>query len=193
MIRINLLPYRVERRRQRKIQFGIMCGVVLLIGLIVVGIGHLYNQSQIEYQEARNNFLKEKTAELERQIKELEKLQKETDVLLARKTVVEDLQSTRTGSVHLLDQVLKILPEEIYLKSLVQQGNVITVMGIAQTNARVSTLMRAIEGSPWLDKPTLVEISAAGTDKNGVRQSTFTMKFNLVKGKKSAPVEGGEQ
>jgi type IV pilus assembly protein PilN len=99
--------------------------------------------------------------------------------LLARKNVVEGLQSTRSDVVHLLDQMLRILPDGVYLKTLKQTGNKISLVGFAQSNARVSTLMRAIEDSPWLDTPTLIEIHATGTDAGRINQ--FTLNFNLTK------------
>ena len=140
---------------------------------------------QISYQERRNAYLKQETAVLDKQIEEINKLRAETQALLARKNVVESLQSTRSDVVHLLDQMLRILPDGIYLKSLRQGGNRINLVGYAQSNARISTLMRAIEDSPWLDTPTLVEIHA--TSAAGGRISEFTMNFNLTKPDASKP------
>jgi type IV pilus assembly protein PilN len=135
--------------------------------------------TQIAYQERRNTYLKQETAILDKQIEEIKKLREQTQALLARKNVVESLQSTRSDVVHLLDQMLRILPEGVYLKSLKQSGSRINVVGYAQSNARVSTLMRAIEDSPWLDSPVLVEIHATTT--SGGRISEFTLNFNLTK------------
>ena len=116
---------------------------------------------------------------LDKQIAEIKKLREQTQALLARKNVVEDLQSTRSDVVHLLDQMLRILPDGVYLNSLKQTGNKIYLVGYAQSNARVSTLMRAIEDSPWLDTPTLIEIHA--TSAGGTRINEFSLTFNLTK------------
>ena len=179
MIRINLLPHRAEKRRARQIQFASLCVISIVIGAIVVGLVHGVISARIDYQQRRNQYLKNETAKLDKQIAEIKKLREQTQALLARKEVVENLQSTRSDVVHLLDQMLRILPEGVYLASLKQDGSKINLVGYAQSNARISTLMRAIEDSPWLDTPTLVEIHA--TTANGARVSEFTLNFNLTK------------
>lgn len=185
MIRVNLLPHRVEKRRARQIQFIAFGGISLLLGLVIVGFVHGAISAQISYQERRNQYLKDETAVLDKQIEEIKKLKEQTDALLARKTVVENLQSTRSDVVHLLDQMLRILPDGVYLKSLKQVGNKINLVGSAQSNARISTLMRAIEDSPWLESPSLVEIHASAT--GGARENEFTLNFNLKKQALAAP------
>src|SRR3989338_6688042 len=151
----------------------------LLVGFVQVAIS-----SQISYQERRNTYLKQETAILDKQIEEIKKLREQTQALLARKNVVESLQSTRSDVVHLLDQMLRILPDGVFLKALKQTGNRISLVGYAQSNARISTLMRAVEDSPWLDTPTLVEIHASSIamgGKGAPRVSEFSMNFNLTK------------
>jgi type IV pilus assembly protein PilN len=179
MTRINLLPHRAEKRKARQIQFIALCVISLLCGAILVGLVDAAISTQISYQERRNTYLKQETAILDKQIEEINKLREQTQSLLARKNVVETLQSTRSDVVHLLDQMLRILPEGVYLNSLKQTGNRINLVGYAQSNARVSTLMRAVEDSPWLDSPALVEIHATGT--GAARISQFTLNFNLTK------------
>lgn len=179
MIRINLLPHRAEKRRNRQIQFAAFSVISLLLGALLVGFVHAAISAKISYQESRNEYLRQETLILDKQIAEIRKLRDQTQSLLARKNVVENLQSTRSDVVHLLDQVLRILPEEVYLKSLKQSGNKIHIIGSAQSNARISTLMRAIESSPWLNSPSLIEIHASST--GGTRQSEFTMTFMLTK------------
>jgi type IV pilus assembly protein PilN len=178
MIRINLLPHRAEKRRTRQIQFAALSVISLVLGALLVGFVHAAISSRISYQERRNEYLKQETAILDKQIAEIKKLRDETQSLLERKNVVENLQSTRSDVVHLLDQMLRILPEGVYLKTLKQTGNKINITGYAQTNARISTLMRAIENSPWLDSPSLgvIQASSAG----GARVSEFTLTFNLT-------------
>lgn len=186
MIRINLLPHRAEKRRARQIQFILLSVISLVLGAMVVGFVHVAISTQISYQERRNAYLKQEIAVLDKQIEEIKKLREQTQSLLARKTVVENLQSTRSDVVHLLDQMLRILPDGVYLRSVKQSGYRISIIGYAQSNARVSTLMRSIEDSPWLDSPTLVEIHAATA--NGARVSEFSLNFNLTKGAAPAPV-----
>lgn len=179
MIRVNLLPHRAEKRRARQIQFIAFSVISVALAGFLVGAVELAIDTQISYQERRNTYLKQETAVLDKQIEEIKKLREQTQALLARKNVVEGLQSTRSDVVHLLDQMLRILPDGVYLKTLKQTGNKIAMDGFTQSNARVSTLMRAIEDSPWLDTPTLIEIHATNTA--GGRISEFSLNFNLTK------------
>lgn len=184
VIRINLLPHRAEKRRARQVQFVALSVIsIILAGLLVVTV-QIAIDAQISYQQRRNTYLKQETAILDKQIAEIKKLREQTQALLSRKNVVEGLQSTRSDVVHLLDQMLRILPDGVYLKTLKQTGNKIYLVGYAQSNARVSTLMRAIEDSPWLDTPTLIEIHATNT--GGGRINEFSLTFNLTKQQKPA-------
>lgn len=179
MIRINLLPYRDERRRAKQMQFISLSALSLLLGVLVWGLVHAAISTQIDYQERRNAYLQEETAILDKQIAEIRKLREQTKSLLERKDAVEKLQSDRSQVVHLLDQMLRILPEGVYIKSLRQNADAINLVGYAQSNARISTLMRAVEDSAWLEAPALVEIHAATAE--GVRLSEFTLTFRLTK------------
>ncbi len=179
MIRINLLPHRAEKRKAQQIQFIAFSVISVILGAMIVGFVHVAIMAQIDNQERRNEYLNKEIAILDKQIDEIKKLREQTKSLLARKTVVENLQSTRADVVHLMDQMLRILPDGVYLKSLKQTGNKISLAGFAQSNARVSTLMRAIDDSPWLDTPTLIEIHAVNV--GAVRQNEFTLTFNLTK------------
>lgn len=179
MIRINLLPHRAEKRRAQQIQFIAFSVISVVLGIFIVGFVHVTIMAQIGYQEGRNAYLNKEIVILDKQIDEIKKLREQTKSLLARKTVVENLQSTRSDVVHLLDQMLRILPDGVYLKSLKQTGNRISLVGYAQSNARVSTLMRSIEDSPWLEAPTLIEIHAVTVA--GARLSEFSLNFNLTK------------
>ncbi|GAB1233158.1 PilN domain-containing protein [Ferrigenium sp. UT4] len=184
MIRINLLPHRAEKRRARQLQFIVLSVLSLVLGALLVGLVHIAIGTQIAYQERRNSYLKQETAVLDKQIAEIRKLREQTQSLLARKNVVENLQSTRSDVVHLLDQMLRILPEGVYLKSIRQTGLKISLIGYAQSSARVSTLMRSIEDSPWLNAPVLVEIHAVNV--GGARLSEFSLNFDLIR-KSAAP------
>ncbi len=179
MIRINLLPHRAEKRRAKQLQFIILSAISLVTGALIVGFVHVLISTQISYQERRNAYLSKEIAVLDKQIEEIKKLREQTQSLLARKNVVENLQATRSDVVHLLDQMLRILPDGVYLKTIKQSGYKISLIGYAQSNARVSTLMRSIEDSPWLDSPTLIEIHASTA--GGLRLSEFSLNFNLTK------------
>ena len=179
MMRINLLPHRAEKRRARQVQFIALSVISVLLGALLVGAVQVAVSTQISFQERRNTYLNQEIAKLDTQIAEIKKLREETQALLERKNVVENLQSTRSDVVHLMDQMLRILPDGVYLKTLKQAGNRINLVGFAQTNARVSTLMRAIDDSPWLDSATLVIISSSRVGSG--RISEFTLNFNLTK------------
>ena len=177
MIRINLLPHRAEKRKAQQIQFVAFSVISVVLGAVIVGFVHMAITAQIDYQERRNAYLTKEIAVLDKQIDEIKKLREQTKSLLARKSVVENLQSTRSDVVHLLDQMLRILPDGVYLKSLKQTGNKISLTGYAQSNARVSTLMRSIADSPWLENPVLIEIHAVTL--KSMRLSEFSLTFDL--------------
>ena len=185
MIRINLLPHREEKRKARKTQFFEFSIISLVFGALVVGFVHAAISAQISYQERRNEYLKQQTDKLDKQISEIKKLREQTDALLARKTVVENLQTTRSDVVHLMDQMLRILPDGVFLRSVKQTGNSVNLIGYAQSNARVSTLMRAIEDSPWLSSPSLVEIHAVNDKAEHMNQ--FTLNFILTQQQPTTP------
>ena len=187
MIRINLLPHREQKRQARQRQFVSLSIGLAILGLAVVLLVHVILLAQIENQQSRNALLKTEIAKLDDQIKEIDKLREQTQALLARKQVVETLQSNRTEAVHLLDQMVRQLPDGIYLRSLKQVGAKVTLIGYAQSNARVSTLMRNIESSPWLTNPELVEIkSVPSPASKDLRVNEFTLNVQL---KKVAPPE----
>ncbi len=179
MIRVNLLPHRAEKRKARQVQFIVFSVISLVLAALVVGFVHVVISGQISHQEGRNQYLKEEIAVLDKQIEEIKKLREQIAALMERKKVVEGLQSTRSDVVHLLDQMLRILPEGVHLETLKQTGNKIDLVGYAQSNARISTLMRAIEDSPRLESPILVVIQA--TTANKMRMNEFTLNFNLSK------------
>jgi len=186
-IRINLLPHREQKRQARQRQFYTLMISLAVLGLAVIALVHGILAAQIESQESRNRVLKGEIAKLDEQIKEIDKLREQTQALLARKQVVETLQSNRTEAVHLLDQMVRQLPDGIYLKSLKQAGAKVTMVGYAQSNARVSTLMRNIESSPWLRQPELVEIKSVPSPvTKDLRVNEFTLNVQI---KQTAPPE----
>ena len=187
MVRINLLPHREQRRQARQRQFISLAIGLAILGLAVVGLGHVFIAARIDNQNSRNTLLKGEIVKLDEQIKEIDRLRDQTQALLARKQVVETLQANRTEAVHLLDQLVRQLPDGLYLKSVKQNGTRVTLTGYAQSNARVSTLMRNIESSPWLQRPELVEIKAVtlpGT--TGQRANEFMLNLQV---KRAEPLE----
>jgi type IV pilus assembly protein PilN len=187
--RINLLPHREQKRQARQRQFVSVVIGLLVLGLAVVALVHVIFAAQIENQQNRNKLLKDEIAKLDEQIKEIDRLREQTQALLSRKQVVETLQTNRTEAVHLLDQMVRQLPDGVYLRSLKQVGAKVTAIGYAQSNARVSTLMRNIEASPWLTQPELVEIKSVplpGAREKETRVNEFTLSFRL---KQMPPVD----
>ena len=181
MMRINLLPHREEKRKQRQKQFGILAGITAAVGLVVAGFLWFAFDSQIENQKGRNKYLNDEISKLDKQIDEIKKIREETASLLAKKQVVEGLQSNRSEPVYLLDQLLRQLPEGLYLKSIRQTGVKINVTGYAQSNARVSAFMRNIEASPYLENPNLLEIKAVTV--NSQRANEFSLDFAIKRAK----------
>jgi type IV pilus assembly protein PilN len=182
-MRINLLPHREQKRQARQRQFVSMSIVLAILGVAIVALVHAVLAAQIDNQNSRNALLRTKIAELDAQIKEIDKLRDQIQQVLARKQVVETLQANRNEAVHLLDQLVRQLPEGIYLRSVKQTDKKVTIVGYAQSNARVSTLMRNIEGSPWLEKPELVEIKLVSIPVQGrtepQRLNEFTLNFQI--------------
>lgn len=181
MIRINLLPHREIRRKQQQQQFFVLLGGMAGIGAAVWFAVHTYLGDQYTEQEGRNKYLQEEIAKLDKQIEEIKKLREQIASLLARKKVVEALQANRAEVVHLLDQLVRQLPDGVYLKGVKQTGGKVTIMGYTQSQARVSTLMRNLESSAYLESPGLVEIRAV--QQAGQRINEFTMNINITRAK----------
>jgi type IV pilus assembly protein PilN len=177
MSRINLLPHREERRKRARQHFLVLAGGTAVIGVLIVGLMHTFYAAKIETQNDRNRFLKNEIVKLDKDIAEIKKLRDEIQALLARKQVIETLQADRAQTVHLLDELVRQMPEGVYLRSVTQRGMNVNLLGYAQSNARVSTLMRNIESSPWLEKPVLIEVKASTVDKR--RLSEFNLNLSL--------------
>lgn len=173
MIRINLLPHRELARAARRRQFNILLGLAVAAGVVTVVLGHSVIAARQSSQDARNTYLEQEIARLDSQIGEIKKIREQTQALLERKQVVETLQSNRTEVVHLFDQMIRLLPEGLYLKSFKQAGDVVTIGGYTQSSARVSTLMRNLDNSPWFESTRLVEIKAATV--NNLRANEFVL------------------
>ena len=191
MILINLLPHREEKRLQRKRAFFVGVGVAAAAGLAVVGLWYSIVQQMTSAQQSRNDFLKAEISRLDAQIKDIANLRAEIDALKARQRAVEDLQTDRNLPVHLLTELVKQVPEGVYLTSIRQNGQVVAVTGIAQTNERVSELLRnTLYNSPWLEKPELVEIKAVTqtmANREQRRLFDFSMRVTLKRPQAPAP------
>jgi len=181
VIRINLLPHRELKRAARQRQFSFLLGGVAVLALASALLVHLYFVARLENQASRNQYLTKEIATLDKQIAEIKKLKEQTQALLARKQVVESLQVNRSQTVHLLDQLVRQLPEGVYLKSIKQTGESVNLTGYAQSSARVSTLMRNLGASPWLESPQLVEIKSVTVDNLRANEFSLTVKQRLPK------------
>ncbi|MBI4191350.1 MAG: PilN domain-containing protein [Betaproteobacteria bacterium] len=179
MIRINLLPHREIRRKQQQKEFYVMLGAVAGLGVTIWFAMHTYLNGQLEEQQGRNGYLEGEIATLDKEIEEIQKLKEQTAALLQRKKIVESLQANRAETVYLLDQLVRQLPDGVYLKGIAQKGGRINVNGFAQSNARVSTFMRNLESSPYLENPSLIEIKAV-TERNR-RISEFSLAVSLTR------------
>lgn len=185
MILINLLPHREEARKRRKQAFQATMFASLLLGLVIAGGIYWWFQMMISDQQSKNAFLQQEIKILEGQIKEIASIEDEIASLRARQKAVEDLQSDRNLPVHLLTELVKQLPDGVYVTAIKQAGQTITMQGMAQSNERVSELLRNLaSNTPWLAKPELAEITASTvvvSQRDQRRVSAFNLKFQLVR------------
>ena len=181
MAKINLLPWRAERRQQRQKQFYTLLAVVGIMAVLAVFGVKVYFDTLIEAQQARNSYLQNEITQVDKKIKEIEELDKKRADLLQRKQVIEQLQASRSQMVHLFDELVQTIPEGIRLTSIKQNGSVLTLEGVSQSNARVSSYIRGLEGSGWMAKPDLSIIEAKGTEKG--MPYIFNLKVGLVQPK----------
>ncbi|MGY1488855.1 PilN domain-containing protein [Methylobacillus pratensis] len=177
MVRINLLPHRQIRRAERQREFNLMLAFAAAAGVAIVFLGSTILGSKLDEQTNRNARLETASANLDKQIEEIKELKSQIRNVLDRKQIVENLQVNRSQSVMMLDEISRQLPEGMYLRALKQQGHLVTLEGVADTNARVATLVRNLSGSEWLQSPNLVEIKSATV--NGIRQNNFTVNAQL--------------
>lgn len=183
VILINLLPHREASRKRRKESFYATLGAAALLGGLVAGAAYLWFQAQIERQQSKNAYVQSEIVKLEAEIKEISTLQAEITALRARQQAVEDLQGDRNLPVHLLNELVRQLPDGVYLSSMKQDNQTVTLQGMAQSNERVSELLRNLgNNSPWLVKPELVEITAANVNlspRDQRRVASFTMRIGV--------------
>ncbi len=185
MLRINLLPHRQIKRATKQREFGLMALFAAVAALAIIFVGWTYLGAKKQTQLERNARLEQAITKLDTEIADIVELKSQINNVLERKRIVENLQTNRSQAVVVLDELARQLPEGLYLTNIRQTENVITMQGVADTNARVATLVRNLESSAWLEKPVLIEIKT--TTVNNVKQNDFTMNVNL-----KAPVEKNE-
>jgi type IV pilus assembly protein PilN len=180
MIRINLLPHREERRKQRKAAFVQMLVLSAVMGLALLLAMGGFIAARIADQNQRNEFIKAENAKLDAQIKEISTLKQEIEALKARQQAVEDLQSDRNQPVYLMDELVRQVPEGVYLRSFKQENQRVTLNGYAQSNERVSELLRNLGNhSPWLERPDLIEIRSTGLGQGKDAKKVFEFSVNV--------------
>lgn len=174
MAKINLLPWREELRKQKQQDFMVGIGIAVVItGILLVGV-YLYIEGLKEYQQRRNQLLKDEITLVNRKIREIKDIEEKKNKLLTKIEVIQKLQESRPEIVHLFDELAKVTPDGIHLTKFVQLGNALTMLGKAQSNARVSAYMRAIEASPWLKTPQLNVIKGKGDKKGTLNDFSMT-------------------
>ena len=185
MILINLLPHRELARKRRRDLFNAMTGLAVLLGLIIAGFVSVWLQTELSVQQGRNQLLKAEIKRFEGQIKDIANLENEIAALRARQQAVEDLQADRNLPVHLLSELVRQLPDGVYVSSLRQDNQTVSLQGSAQSNERVSELLRNLSNnSPWFARPELVEIVAGNVTLAGKEQhrvANFTIRVRLLR------------
>lgn len=177
IIRVNLLPHREIKREARQRQFNLMALFIASGALALVVLNYSFINSRIDAQQSRNARLEAGIVKLDQQIGDIKNLQEKIGVMLARKQVVENLQINRSQSVVVLDELSRQLPEGMYFKSIKQQGPLLSLEGIADTNARVASLVRNLTASQWLENPQLIEIKSVLV--NGIKQNEFLLTVHI--------------
>jgi len=183
--RINLLDWRQEQREKNKRQFLILIAIAVIAALAALGVAYWILNEAIDGQNARNQLLNKELSEANKKIKEIQELEKTKADLLARMRVIEELQAGRTATVHFFDEIVKTLPDGVYLKSVKQDSSGhVSIEGVAESNGRVSAYLKSLDASDWFADPDLVVIKSAAT--GSLKQREFTIKVKSLKLPKSA-------
>ena len=199
MIRINLLPHREEKRAARRQQFFALLGAITMLAGLIWFMGYGVINGYINTQDDKNRFLKSEITALDKDIEAIKHLKEQTDALLSRKRIIESLQANRAETVHLFNELARQMPEGTYLKSIKQKGDKVTLIGYAQSNSRVSSLMRNLEASPLLERPGLVEIQSVALGSRRLSQFNLNVYFTRQQttaeddGKDDKKVKKGKQ
>ncbi len=198
MAKINLLPWRAERRKERQREFGVMIAFAALVGGLIWGAVHLYYSGLIEHYQERQRTINEEIADVDRKIAEIEKLEETRARLLNRKEVIERLQANRSQMVHLFDELVKATPDGVQLTGIKQAGTELTLDGISQSQARVSTYMRSLDRSDWLSGTQLAVIQsrdapATAATRRSLASSRFTFTLKVTLKSPTPPSEDGTE
>jgi type IV pilus assembly protein PilN len=191
VILINLLPHREAARKLRRDTYNVFLGLAAVIGLLIGAIIYLVYQNRITEQQGRNAFLQSQIQVLDNQIKEIATIEQEITALTARQRAVEDLQADRNLPVHLLNEMVRQMPDGVYITNLRQDNQAVTIQGVAQSNERISELLRNLaSNTPWLSKPDLVEIVAGNlalTPRDTRRVANFNLRVRLMRASEIQP------
>ncbi len=178
MAKINLLPWREERRQQETKEFYILLGISAVFALLVFGLAYYFFDQSIKYQNQRNQHLTQEISKLDAQIAEIKKLEAQKANLIARQEVIEELQASRTQMVHLFDELVKSVPNGVFLEKITQQGTSMSLEGYSQSHSRVSDYMRRLESSAWFANVELDYIKADDTLDS--HEQKFKLSVKLV-------------
>lgn len=192
MARINLLPWRTERRKQREREFYMMLAASAVAALIAVAAAYGWMDARIENQNQRNTYLTNEIKALDKQIEEINELDKTKSQLLTRKQIIEQLQSNRSQMVHLFDEMVKTIPDGVRLTGMKQAGDVLTLEGVAESNARVASYMRNIDNSPWMGRTDLRKIENKTGTKEVDKKAPYLFSLD-VKLRKPEEAQGDKQ
>lgn len=188
--KINLLPWREERRKQLQQEFVAMLGFAAVLGVVVVFGWYSLKQNQIETQQLRNTFVEKEVAKLEEDIKEIERLEERRQELVERMKVIQELQGNRPSIVYVFDQLVRTLPDGVYYTSIKRSGKSFEIQGVAESNNRISRLMRNLDESVWFQNPNLLSVTAAS---EGGERNTFTLTVQQGTPREEEEQEGGKQ
>lgn len=191
MANINLLPWREERRQGKKQSFLVVLGVIAGISLLLVVLMHMFVSASIDGQNGRNGYLKKQISELDQQVKEIRELENKRNELLERMKVIQDLQGNRPVIVRVFDEMVRTLPDGVFYQGLVRTNNIIKLRGIAESNQRVSSLMRKVDKSDWFASPNLTAVKEQ--PKYGEQASEFNMLFSISTPSAAAAAAGEEE
>lgn len=175
MARINLRPWREERRAEKQREFLTALAGVAIAGLLFVFLQDRLVTSNIENQQARNSYLTGEISSLERKIKEIDALKEKRDQLIERMRIIQELQGNRPVIVHLFDEMVRSLPDGIHYKSLTREGDILAIQGRAESNNRISSLMRRLDGSEWFTDPNLTAVKAVEDGSRGDKSNDFDL------------------
>jgi type IV pilus assembly protein PilN len=193
MAKINLLPWRAERRKQREREFYLMLGMAAMAAVAVVVLWYLWMDARLYNQDNRNAYLKNEIQQLDKKLTDIKQLEETKSKLLARKQIIEQLQANRSQMVHLFDELVKTIPDGVRLTSLKQSGDVLTLEGVAQSNASVANYMRNLDNSPWLKRSDLQQTEAKGNDKRDRFQFALTVRLTSPEEKEKERAKAAAQ